>query len=143
MVRHALRSLVKSGHPRALALTGFHVEADVEMKSFRLSARRVHIGESITLSLVLRNKARQAVRVCVDYAVHYAAARGVPRRKVFKGADLQLQPGQTQALTFVRDFQPRTTRKLYPGRHVVEVLANGAALSSIAFDLVQGGRRAP
>lgn len=136
-VRHALRGLVKSGDTRALGLLGYHVDASVTLARFKCSSKRVRIGESLTLSIELCSEADEPVLACVDYAIRYAGARdGADRYKVFKGANLQLMPRQAQQLTFQRDFVPRTTRKLYPGRHEAQVLVNGAVLGSAAFELL-------
>ena len=137
-VRHALRTLVKSGDPRALSLLGYHVDASVALARLKCSSKRVRIGEVVTLSFELRAEAGEPVLACVDYAIRYAGAReGAERYKVFKGATLQLLPGQVCQLAFRRDFVPRTTRRLYPGRHQAEVLVNGAVLGTVAFELLE------
>jgi 3-methyladenine DNA glycosylase AlkC len=136
-VRHALRTLVKSGDARALGMLGYHVGASVTLAKLKCSSKRVRIGETLTLSFELRSQAPQPVLACVDYAIRYAGARGgTDRCKVFKGAHLQLLPGQPQHIEFKRDFVPRTTRRLYPGRHEAQVLVNGAVLGTLGFDLL-------
>lgn len=136
-VRHALRTLVKNGEARALGLLGYHVGASVKLSKFKCSSRRVHIGETVTLSFELQSQAAEPVLACVDYAIRYAGVReGADRCKVFKGAHLQLLPGRPQRMEFRRDFVPRTTRRLYPGRHVAQVLVNGAVLGSLSFELL-------
>jgi 3-methyladenine DNA glycosylase AlkC len=135
-VRHGLRTLVKAGHPEALALQGYGVGTAVRLKQLRLSSRRVAVGEVLDLSFALHNPNAEPVRVCVDYAIVYASARGTPRRKVFKGSDLVLAPGEKAALVFRRDFVPRSTRVLYPGVHQAEVLVNGQVAASANFTLV-------
>lgn len=135
-VRHGLRTLVKAGHPEALALQGYGVGTAVTLKQLHLSSRRVAVGEVLDLSFTLHNPNAEPVRVCVDYAIVYASARGTPRRKVFKGADLALAPGASHPLVFRRDFIPRSTRALYPGAHQAEVLVNGQMAASASFTLV-------
>lgn len=135
-VRHGLRTLVKAGHPEALALQGYGEGAAIELKGLRLSSRRVRVGGVLDLSFELHNTGAASARVCVDYAIGYASARGTPRRKVFKGADLVLSPGEVHPLAFRRDFTPRSTRALYPGAHQAEVLVNGQVAASARFTLV-------
>lgn len=134
-VRHGLRTLVKAGHPEALGLQGYGIGAAVVLRGLRLSSRRVPVGGMLALSFELHHAGEAPVRVCVDYAIGYASARGAPRRKVFKGADLQLGPGETCALVLRRDFVPRSTRALHPGAHSVEVLVNGQVAASDRFIL--------
>jgi 3-methyladenine DNA glycosylase AlkC len=135
-VRHGLRTLVKAGHPEALALQGYGVGAAITLPHLRLSSRRVPVGGVLELSFDLHNPADIPARVCVDYAIVYASARGTRRRKVFKGTDLVLAPGEKAALVFRRDFVPRSTRVLYPGAHQAEVLVNGQLAASASFTLV-------
>lgn len=135
-VRHALRGLVKQGHPRALGLLGYHVGADIALTSLRLSKVSLKIGESLAIDIQLRSNAKEPVLACIDYAIRYADARGTAERyKVFKGVRQPLLPGEAERLVFTRDFQPRTTRRLYPGQHEVEVLVNGVVLAKLPFKL--------
>lgn len=134
--RHALRSLVKAGQAQALALLGYDVDARVELIDWSLSATRVSIGGSVELVAQLRSRARQPVLACVDYAIAYASARGTPRSKVFKGVNQWLAPGEVHTLRFVRDFVPRTTRRLYAGAHRAELLVNGQVLGGQDFELL-------
>lgn len=135
-VRHALRGLVKQGHPQALELLGYHVGAEIALVSMRLSRKRVRIGEDLDITVELRSGAAEPVLAVVDYAIRYADARGTAeRRKVFKGVQQVLLPGEPQRLVFKRDFMPRTTRRLYPGDHEVEMVVNGVVLGKLPFKL--------
>jgi 3-methyladenine DNA glycosylase AlkC len=135
-VRHALRTLVKKGHPRALAMLGCDVDAPIALDALALSARRVPIGGRLVISASLRSAGAMPVLACVDYAVRYASARGALRCKVFKGVQLTLAAGEVRHLVFTRDFKPRTTRALYPGPHAVELRVNGTLLGECEFELM-------
>ncbi|MCW7538833.1 hypothetical protein OOT46_13390 [Aquabacterium sp. A7-Y] len=135
-VERGLRTLVKQGHPEALALLGFAPAPDVVLEGLTLDRKRLAVGERLGFSFQLLCPG--TTRACVDYAVHYAAARGGQRRKVFKGEVRELRPGHSEAFTFTRDFSPRTTRKLYPGPHRIEVLVNGRTLGEAGFELALG-----
>lgn len=134
-VRHAVRNLVKQGHPQALQLVGFDTHAPVTLSALQLSTPVVAIGGELRVTALLHSTARGPVQACVDYAVTYASARGKPRVKVFKGTTERLHPGEPHPVAFRRDFVPRTTRVLYPGAHAVEVRVNGIAVGSAAFEL--------
>lgn len=135
-VRHAVRNLIKRGHPQALALLGFDVAAPVRLSSLTLSASAVPVGGELRVAALLHNDTAAPVQACVDYAVSYASARGTPRIKVFKGTVETLPPGMPHPIAFRRDFVPRTTRVLYPGAHAVEVRVNGVGVGGAAFELV-------
>ncbi|MEY4562004.1 MAG: hypothetical protein RLZZ618_1281 [Pseudomonadota bacterium] len=135
--RHAMRTLIKKGHPAALGLLGYDVAAEVTLSGLTLSAKRLAIGDTLQVqaTLTAAAKGKKAVRCCVDYAVRYASARGTERLKVFKGSSLSLMPGEPVVFAFQRDFIPRTTRVLYPGEHAVQVLVNGVMLGEQGFTL--------
>ncbi len=59
-VRHALRGLVKQGHPHALALLGYHVGADIALTLLRLNRTRLKLGEDLGITVELRSNAPEA-----------------------------------------------------------------------------------
>ncbi len=135
IVRHALRTLVKRGHPRALALLGAGKEARAEA-TLTARPKRIRLGDTLELAAVLRSTAaRGAQELIVDYVVHYARASGRASEKVFKWKQLSLAPGETVALTRRQTIRDFSTRKHHPGRHVVELQVNGRRLARTSFTL--------
>lgn len=134
-LRQAMRTLVKAGHPQALALFGFVPDAPVQLRRLVLDEPHVPIGGCLRLSFELAHAGPGPLVVCVDYAVTYASARGGARRKVFKGQVSELPPGRPASFSYARDFTPRSTRRLYPGEHAIEVLVNGRPLGRARFEL--------
>ena len=63
----------------------------------------------------------------MDYAVHFVKANGAPKPKVFKLKRITLPAKSSATFEAKISFAPMTTRKHYPGRHRIEVLANGEA----------------
>lgn len=135
IVKHALRTLIKQGDRRALALVGAGAEARVQLHGLAVHPVAVRLGEDITLSFSLASTAGEAQRLVVDYAVHYVKKSGTATPKVFKLKVLDLPAGATQRFSrrqAIRDFSTRTH---HPGRHEVDVLVNGQALGRVFFDL--------
>ena len=136
-VNRGLRTLVKQGHPQAMALLGFAADEAFELHGLKLDRKRVPIGGKLAVRFALRRSDGRSAAACVDYAVCYASANGSLRRKVFKGEVRQVQPHRAEAFELVRDFVVRTTRRLYPGLHRVEVLVNGRVLGAADFQLTE------
>jgi len=135
IVRHALRTLVKAGDRRALALVGAGDEAAVRVDGFAVTPATLRLGERLTLSASLVSTADRPQRLVVDYAVHYVKKNGSTSKKVFKLKTLDLEPGETVALAIsqvVRDF---TTRTHNAGFHHVDLMVNGAVLADGGFTL--------
>lgn len=136
-VNRGLRTLVKQGHAEAMAMLGFAADEAFVLQGLKLDRKRVPIGGKLAIRFALRRDDGRGAAACVDYAVCYASANGRPRRKVFKGEVRQVQPGRVEAFELVRDFVVRTTRRLYPGAHRVEILVNGRVLGGADFQLTE------
>nr|PZN66102.1 MAG: DNA alkylation repair protein [Pseudomonadota bacterium] len=139
IVRRALRTLVKAGHPRALALIGAGSKARVRVRRFEVGPARLRLGERLTLALELVSTARAGQRLVVDYAIHYVRRSGT-RAKVFKWKEVTLAPGERILLTRSQQIRDFSTRRHHPGRHVVEALVNGARVAAAAFHIVRQRR---
>ncbi len=135
IVKHGLRTLVKKGHPRALALLGAGAAPKVRA-TVAVSPRRIQLGDTITLAAQIVSDSARAQSLIVDYVVHYARASGRASAKVFKWTALDLAPGETVELTKRQTIRDFTTRKHHPGRHRVELQVNGRTLAEAEFELL-------
>ena len=77
----------------------------------------------------------QAQSLAVDYVVHHVKANGSRSPKVFKLTTRFLEPGSRVAITRSHSFKPISTRKYYPGEHVLEIQVNGSTLARAVFTL--------
>lgn len=135
IVKRALRTLIKRGDRRALAVIGAGEQAEVEVVDFDLTPAQVKLGGRITMSLHLRSKAQSSQRLVIDYAIHYVKKSGGTSAKVFKWKECTLEPGGSLTLTKSQRLVDFTTRVHHAGRHAVEVMVNGEVLGKVAFDL--------
>lgn len=134
IVRHALRTLVKKGDQRALALIGTTGKAEVMVESFAVEPAEIRLGERIATGAVVRSTAKSAQRLVVDYAIHYPKKNGISR-KVFKLKELDLPPGDRCELAISQTIRDFTTRKHSAGFHRVELMINGEVMAESGFDL--------
>jgi hypothetical protein len=67
--------------------------------------------------------------------VHYVRPQGEPKAKVFKMAELTLEPGQNHSAQCHIWLKQMTTRKHHPGRHLVALRVNGFEVARGHFDL--------
>jgi 3-methyladenine DNA glycosylase AlkC len=137
VVRHGLRTLVKKGHPEALALLGF-MPAQVDVAGPRLDRNVVPLPGELTFSFEIANTGTQDVRLAVDYLVHYRKANGSQSAKVFKVSTLTLAPGESRSLSKIHAFRQMTTRVHHPGLHALELQINGAVHGRAEFLLETG-----
>lgn len=136
IVKHALRTLIKQGHPAAFAILGVGDGADLAITRFEITPAQIRLGESVKMTAVLENQGEEAVDVVMDYVVHHVKKNGGSSPKVFKWMTRTLAPGQVVTVQKSHGVKPVSTRVYYGGRHVVELQVNGRVLASGEFGLV-------
>jgi hypothetical protein len=133
LVRHALRSLVKQGHPATLDALGYRpaaVDATLEILT-----PEVAFGDALEFALALRETAGAAQRIVLDYAIHHRRANGSLAPKVFKWRTLELAPHGALRLVRRHAIRPITTRRYYDGAQRLEILVNGTPVAAAGFRL--------
>lgn len=135
IVRKGLRTLVKKGHPGALALLGAQTDPHIKVEDTCISPPRIQIGAHAEIRVVVRNTGTQPREVIVDYQVHYRKARGSLRPATFKLRRARLEAGQTLTLSKRHSFKELSTRPLYPGEHLLVAQANGSPGPKVSFFL--------
>ena len=135
IARHALRSLIKQGNPRALTIMGAGAKAEVKLHGLSVTPAVINLGERIELSFSLESTTNAAQKLVVDYAIDYVKSAGHSANKVFKLKAFSLGAGEQQHIRREQHIRDMTTRKHYPGLHVVHVLVNGERLGSAEFEL--------
>ena len=137
MRQHALRTLIKAGDARAMALLGYHHDAPVRLVALTLDQSRVTLGEQISFAVVLESE--ETCPVLVDYVLEFHRGEGLPpRTKVMKLGQGVVQPGQPLRL-FKRYRVPKgaTTVKIVPGPHRVGAQVNGRLLRRVDFEVTE------
>lgn len=135
LVRHALRTLIKAANPEALDVLGYGPSSPAEVAGATVGPASLAIGGKITIEVDIHNPSDGPAGALVDLRVHFVKANGTTSAKVFKGAELVLEPGETRAVRKSVSVAQHSTRKHYPGDHAVEVLLNGATTSAGSFTL--------
>lgn len=135
MRRHALRTLIKEGHPGAMAMLGYAQDAPVEV-SLDVPAPQVALGEALGFEVTLR--ADQDVPVIVDYRIRFARPGGKSGEKVFKLKVGQVRAGKPLVLKKLHKLKANaTTFELHPGQHGLVVQVNGVDRAEGTFEIVR------
>ena len=119
MTRHALRTLIKAGHPGALSLLGFAANVQISILRFTTDTPRVEVGNACQLDLELKSHRKQ--KLLIDYLMAFPDGR----RKVFKWKQVSLGKGEVLRITKSHPMRLMTTRSLVPGKHRVVLQING------------------
>jgi 3-methyladenine DNA glycosylase AlkC len=130
---HALRTLVKKGHPEALALLGYGGADELAVHDLAVEPERIRIGDEIRLSFEIESRAGEPLNLMVDYVVYHMRANGTQSPKVFKLTKRAIQPGEVLQIEKRHSFAPVTTRKYYPGEQAIEPKINGRLFGRVKF----------
>jgi hypothetical protein len=134
LVRHAARSLIKAGHPEALAAFGiFPVE--ISEPILKVQTPNVQMGEALEFEITLQSTTDNPQDIILDYVVHFQKANGTTAPKVFKWTKFNLSAKGVKTLVRRHPIKPITTRKYYAGAHAVSLRINGSDFGNAEFEL--------
>ncbi len=135
LVKHALRTLVKKGEPRALALIGVDTQFNVVASAVHLSQNKLNLGEDFMMSLTLNNQDNKDVQLVLDYVIHHVKANGQTSPKIFKWKNITLKASEEVQLQKKHKIYPVTTRRYYSGVHKLDIMLNGKVMATESFEL--------
>jgi 3-methyladenine DNA glycosylase AlkC len=134
IVKHALRTLIKDGHPGALEVVGFGPPQALSA-TLSVTPAEVAIGGEVELNAALHSEAKGPQQLVIDYVVHFVRKGDKTSGKVFKWTTTELAAGAKRKLSKRHKLKRTTIRALYPGTHQVELQVNGARIASASFEL--------
>lgn len=135
LIRHGLRTLVKAGDPGALEVLGYGASSPARVGHVSIEPGTVAIGGKVKIEVTIENPSREPAGALVDLRVNFVKSNGSTSAKVFKGSELDLEPGASGLVRKTISVAQHTTRTHYPGEHVVEVMINGAIHPAGVFKL--------
>lgn len=136
VVNRGLRTLVKAGHPDALAVVGAAPDPNISVTDVVLDTTCPHIDDGMRITATVTNAGDETRDVLIDYQVHFRRSDGSLRPTTFKLTRVRVEPGATATVSKRHSFKVIKTRTYYPGEHALTVQANGTATEPIPFTLV-------
>jgi 3-methyladenine DNA glycosylase AlkC len=135
IIRHALRTLIKQGNPKAIQMLGFSDSPQISVSKFIVS-KKVKMNTVLEFSFSI--VAKEATDVLIDYIIYFQNKIGkLSNKKVFKLTKISLTKNKSINVSKRHMLrQEMTTRKLYPGLHKVELQINGKVYAKASFVLV-------
>lgn len=134
IIKHALRTLIKKGHSRALTFLGFG-ESVVHLSDLKFF-ETVSIGQYQEFSFEIYSPENQ--KIVVDYILYFQNKQGkMQNKKVYKIQSFQMKEEETKLISKKHYFKSdMSTRILYNGIHQIDIQVNGEILTSFTFDLI-------
>lgn len=136
ITRHALRTLIKKGHPGALKLMGVEGKASVKISDIQINKKKFKLNDSLEFHFNLKSSSKSSQKIIIDYAIDFMKANGKKSKKVFKLKAIELKAGEEILIKKKHSLKPITTMKYYPGEHHIYIQVNGHILKEISWLLV-------
>jgi len=133
LVKHACRTLLKSGEPRAMRLFGFTDPQHVTVSKLELDSSVVPIGGQCVFRVHLEGKPALGL-VRLEYVIYYRMANGSLGPKVFKLSEFE-SPAVTRQVVRRHAFRDLSTRKHHAGGHELALRVNGVEKARVGFTL--------
>lgn len=135
MTKHALRTLVKRGHPQALQLLGFNAIPKISVTNFQISTPQLRPGDAVEFSFSVT--AQREESLVIDYVIEFVKANGTLAPKVHKLKQLSLAKSESATVSKRHVLRANaTTYRLYPGTHFVTLQINGQPFGRLSFELM-------
>lgn len=136
IVKHGCRTLIKQGHTQTLSLLGF-LEPKVDIKHFKILQREVKIGSALEFSFSIVSNSNKKQSLVIDYNIYFLKKNNKLLAKTFKLKTFTIEASDTANISKTHQLKLMTTRKLYNGKHLLEVLVNGVCFSRHPFNLLK------
>ena len=136
MINHALRTLIKEGHPGALALIGYDDDFDLEVEITKFT-NEVPFTRKFEFEFSVKNKRKVSKKLLIDFIIGFQKKDGSIKDKVFKLKKTTIAGLDTVVLRKFHSFKPITTRVYHPGRHELKIQINGKIVSKTSFMLLK------
>lgn len=133
--RHALRTLIKKGHPGALKLMGVDGKAQVKLGEVKLNQTKFKLHDKLQFEFTITSTATKTQKIVIDYAVDFVKANGKKGKKVYKLKTFELGPKEKITLSKGHSLKPITTMKYYSGIHHLMIQVNGEMMDKKDFYL--------
>lgn len=135
IIKHACRSLLKSGHPEILSFYGLDA-SNLSVIDFKIETPKIKIGGEVEFSFLLKNEDKIERYIRLEYTLYYLKNNGALAGKVFKISEKSYPAGAEVKIKRKQSFKLITTRKFYAGHHKLAIMVNGLQTEIGDFELL-------
>lgn len=134
IIKHACRSLLKSGHPEILSFYGLDAN-HLSVTDFKIETPKINIGGEVEFSFTIKNEDTIERYIRLEYTVYYLKNNGNLAGKVFKINEKSYPAGAEAKIKRKQSFKLITTRTFYKGHHKLSIMVNGKETAIGDFEL--------
>lgn len=138
VLNRGLRTLFKKGVPEVLTLLGYDSAALKQLKKAHLTTtvKTSRLGDVSKVHYSLTSQGNGNLPVYLGYRIHYVRQNKTDSFKDFFIKRINLKANQTIGGDFNLKWQQLSTRRLYPGEHVIELLVNTKVVAQLKINLL-------
>ena len=133
VVKHGLRTLLKKGDKKALAIFNLDDSTNINIDKVELVKKEFKIGEDLYFEFEVNNNSTSNRSIRLEYKIDYVKSNGSTSPKVFQISEFELEKKQVKKVKRKQSFKNFSTRKHYPGKHRVTIIANGDEKCNTTF----------
>lgn len=131
LITHALRTQIKVGNPKALALLGYYMP-DIKIIDYKISTQEVSLWESLEFEFNIHSNISQ--KLLINYKIHFVTARWMISSKIFNISKKHLSKSEVIKVNKKHPLKSMTTKKLYSWTHYVEIFINWEKFDKKSFE---------
>ena len=135
IIHRSLRTLIKDGNPKALALIDVSHGASVSMEKFIIKQNNLKVGESLEFEVELRSTSKKSQKLVIDYIMHFMKSNQSTGSKVFKLKKCDLLSKASLKIIKKHSLKQITTREYYSGTQHIEIQVNGKIMGKQTWTL--------
>ncbi len=136
ILKHASRTLLKSGNERALTLFGFPPTNQLKLSTFTISNQKIKMGSALEFTFRLRNKSKSNLKLRLEYGIYFKKKNNSNNCKVFKISEKSLESSMNLIVNKSHTIKPISTRTYYPGEQFLAIIINGKEMAKLSFELI-------
>lgn len=125
IIKHALRTLLKSAHSEAIQLFGYSDINNFEIRDLKLETPIVKLNEELIFSFKIKNRSKNEEMLRLEYGISFLKQNSKQNRKVFKISERSIQAGEEIVIVKKHRIYPITTRVYYLGSQGLDIQING------------------
>ncbi len=134
IIKHACRTLLKSGDKTAMMLFGYGDPENIHIRDLILVKSEIEVGDYLYFSFYLDINEKKDVKIRIEYRIDFMKSNGKLSGKVFKLTENSFKPG-IKKYNRKHLFADMSTRKHYSGIHVLTIIINGVEKAQTDFEL--------
>lgn len=136
IIKHALRTLLKSGNEKALEIIGINHNTNLSITDLAVDKEIVKLNDFIEFKFYLTNKEKENQKVRIEYLFEFPGKANKLNKKIFQLCDLILEFNEKKLINKKHKFQNQSIRTMFTGKHRFTIIVNGKKKDSFEVELM-------